>query len=313
MKRKKLAQGVAFHHSIVHFSNGSVRKYLEHTYPFKSNEKQNLIDDIMEFRQRLYVAGIPLASEYELFLGENNDDDSSIIIEETINCGVDGYKAIKADPNSKGKEVLSQIVKALLPILSEPQVCLVPDPHPANWCFNEAGKVHYVDFQPPRFERENGIKLVGFPQPEGKEYEWSVKRYYSKTGLIRILRFNAIRAGGFSMRESLSDILRRELPLQLFREMTEELKDLLEERVRRNELSVTEALAGCDVWSIDDIRELAMVVAEGMKTETTTFLDNVLEATRADFNIPLPEREKNVEEAKKLILQNVLRNERESA
>jgi len=110
------------------------------------------------------------------------------------------------------------------------------------------------------------------------------------------------------MRELLLSVMKKELPVNLFTEIVDELENLLEERVRRNELSVFEALERCDVWSIDDIRELAMILAESMGKRSTFFLDRVLETTRADFNIPLNLRKKSVENAKKLILQNVLQN-----
>ena len=244
-------ENIRFHHSIINQSNGCITKSLEPEYNFSTGEREILVENILEFRGQLLSIGVPIADDYKLSIEKNKDTDSSIIIERTINCGVDGYRLIKDNPQ-KSKNILTQIVKGLLPILEQPEVCLVPDPHPANWCFDTEDRARYIDFQPPRFKGRDGIKLVGFPQPTGKEYSWSVGRYYSKAGLVRILRFNAMRAGGFSMRQLLLSIMRKELPSSLFTEIINELEDLLEERVNRKEISVSKALELCDVWSIDE-------------------------------------------------------------
>ncbi|MDR3519929.1 MAG: hypothetical protein P4L63_03550 [Candidatus Pacebacteria bacterium] len=292
-------QTVIFHHSILQRENGNVKKLLEPNHIFSPSEKEALIKDILEFRSRLRKAGVPVATYYILSLEED------VIVEKTINCGVDGFKILKVDAVLNGEMVLGQIVRALRPILLESEVTLVPDPHPANWCFDEKGIVRYIDFQPARFKRDNGLKVVGFPQPTGKEYEWSVDRYYSKLGLIRMLRFNAMRAAGPEIHPLLMSIMGKELPEHLFKTMSLELDSLLEGQVRRGELNIHEALEFCDEWRVDDIRELAMLVAGSMKSNTATFLDKVLECSRADFNLSLETRHQRLEEAKELIRQEL--------
>lgn len=298
MRKRARSEGTSFHHSLLQLSNGCVKKFIEPEYPFLPSEQEALIEDILEYRRRLHVAGIPIASEYSLSIK------NGVIVEETVNCGVDGYKMLQRNV-SHGERVLGQILRALRPIFLESIITLVPDPHPANWCFDEEGEVRYVDFQPARFGRENGVMLVGFPQPTGREYEWSVSRYYSKTGLARILLFNAMRGGGFPMRDLLLNLMRKEFGHPLFAEVKGELEALLEEQVRRGELSVREALESCDEWKIDDVRELAMVVAECMENGAATFLDKVLELSRADFNLSLAVRHQNVEQCKALILEKL--------
>jgi hypothetical protein len=291
---KQIREGTLFHHSLLKLSNGRVKKWIEPNCPFSSLEQEALMKDILEFRERLHSAGVPIAGDYTLSIQEG------VIVEETVNCGEDGYKQI-TDAASNAERVLCQIVRALRPILLEPEITMVPDPHPANWCFDEKGVGRYVDFQPARFRRNNGLKIVGFPQPTGKEYEWSVGRYYSKAGLIRILRFNAMRAGGFRTRNLLLSVMRKEWPGNLFEEVTTELSNLLEEKVRRKSVSLREALQHCDEWKIDDIRELAMIVAEQMTFGSATFLNRVLECTRADFNLSPIVRRRGVQSAKRLI------------
>jgi len=290
---KTKSDSVVFHHSVLNVSNGNVRKLLEPQYPFTASQREAVMREILEFRQRLDVAGVPISTDYRLSIEEG------LIVEHTTNCGTDGYKILKTDAASSGEMVLGQIVRAFCPIFLESEITVVPDPHPANWCFDN-GVGRYIDFQPARFKREDGLKLVGFPQPTGEEYEWSIGRYYSKAGLVRILRFNAMRAGGSSMRDLLLSIMRKEWPKHLLKEISSELDNLLEEQVRRNELTVDEALECCDLWKVDDIRELAMIVAE-RGNSTATFLDQVLEKTRADFNLSLAIRQKGVEQAKALI------------
>src|SRR3989344_1612516 len=103
-------QSLAFHHSTIQLSNGSVKKFIEPEYPFSSPEREALIGDILEFRRQLQVAGVPVAKDYNLSIVDG------IIVEETVNCGMDGFKALKADPSSTGKKVLGLIVRALRPI-----------------------------------------------------------------------------------------------------------------------------------------------------------------------------------------------------
>lgn len=291
--------GISTHHSFIQLSNGCVRKIIEPQSSFSTLEQEALIKDILEFRRRLQVAGVPVASEYKLEVKDG------AIVEETVNCGIDGFKALKANSGLSAKSILTQIVRAIRPILFESEITLSPDPHPANWCFDTDGVGRYIDFQPARFKREDGLKIVGFPQPTGKEYEWSVGRYYSRVGLVRILRFNAMRAGGPKIRDVLTDIMRNEWPELLFNEVSVELDTLLEEQVRRGEFSIDKALESCDEWNVDDIRELAMIVAERKTSNSAYFLDQVLEYTRADFNIPIITRRLGVEKAKTLVMQNV--------
>lgn len=299
MSSKQRKDPVSTHHSFIRFSNGDVKKLIEPQTCLSLPEQEALIADMLEFRRRLLASGIPIAVEYELAIQEE------VIVERTMNCGVDGYRMLKVGTGSTAEMVLTQIVRGLRPILLQPEITLVPDPHPANWCFDGDGVGRYIDFQPARFQRSNGLKLVGFPQPTGEEYEWSVGRYYSKIGLVRILRFNAIRAGGPGMRDLLTEILVKEIPGNLPMEIQAKLNNLPGELVRRGELSAQKAINDCGERDIDDIREIAMVVAEQQGGDKATLLSNVLEYTRADFGVPTELRKLRVEQAKTLVLQEL--------
>jgi len=281
-----------FHHSSIECENGVIRKLIEPDFPFTPGGKESLLLDITMFRKKLKEMDIPLADRYDLKICKRG------IEEETMNCGVDGYSLLR----SGRVEILNHIVRAILPILLQEEICVVPDPHPANWCFDAKGNIRYVDFQPPRFLKADGTRLVGFPQPVGKEYKWSVARYYSRFALFRILRFNTMRAVGHSITKTLKQAMKAECSDALFRELYLKVEALPEYKVRKGLESLENALEKCDEWHVDDIRELAMFVSTHLQTGSANFLGKVLELTRVDFNLTIEERRKRVETAKNLIL-----------
>lgn len=288
-----------YNHSNLKRSKGLVMKQIEPTFPFTSGGQETLMADMLEFRHRLQIAGVPITDRYNLSIRDG------VITEETADCGIDGFCALKKNKLAV-EVVLGKIIKGLLPILKKESVDVVPDPHPANWCFlPNDDEVYYIDFQPARFRRDDGIYLVGFPQPIGQEYDWAVQRYYSKQGLVRMLRFNAIRAIGVAGRTRIEEIIRDVIPSDLFQQLGAESQPLLEQRVRLGDITLAYALDQCDEWRIDDIRELALVVGEKLGDDAEAFLGEVLNLTRGDFNLPVSMRKRKVAEAKLLVLQHI--------
>lgn len=286
-----------FNHSVIEYKNGVVRKLIEPGFTFLPAEQESLLLDIYTFRAKLQMLGIPVAAHYNLTL------DQGKILEETQNCGMDGYLLLQSSTTEQAtKKILRKIVKAFLPVFLEKEISVVPDPHPANWCFDVKGNVRYIDFQPPRFLKTDGTRLVGFPQPVGHEYRWSVNRYYTRFSLFRILRFNVMRAIGLSGEEILKQVIKSECPDTLFREFNDGIQTLLEQRVRNRSISFERALEGCDQWCVDDIRELAMFTSTTSTGNKKDILSSTLSLTRVDFNLPFEERRIRIQEVKNSIL-----------
>lgn len=282
---------VVYHHSILRTFNGSVQKQIEPGFQFAEGGQVALMDDMLMFRAMLQHAGVPVAVNYDLRV------ENGIIQETTDNCGMDGYAIIRC-PRAElsAEDVIRKIALALRGTFNADKITVVPDPHPANWCFDESGNIRYIDYQPARFLKDS-VHLVGFPQPVGEEYEWSARRYYSKLGIFRMLRFNVMRAGGICLGEVLNKIIRAEYSADLVREIEGGMEKLLVYRVQAGQLSLRDALAKCDAWRVDDIREIALSV-----TESEDLLNQVLKLTRGDFNLSLEIRHARALEACDLIL-----------
>jgi len=283
------------HHSLIESENGLIKKIIEPNFCFHNGEREALILDMYTYRSKLQSMGVPVADKYALRLQDGK------IVEETRNCGVDGYTLLKNCGKSDVYKILRKIVLGICPVLREKKLDVVPDPHPANWCFAN-GDINYIDFQPARYQKADGIKLVGFPQPTGKEYEWSVDRYYSRFFLLRVLRFNTKRSAGPWVDEILERIIRKECSEEVSREYVQGIESLLEQQVRNGLVSLKEALSECDEWHVDDLRELAMLVSEYSESSAEAFLGKILELTRADFNLTIEERRVGIEKAKSLFL-----------
>ena len=288
--------GTVFHHSVFHCTNGLVHKLIEPKYQFPPGKQEELRLDILEYRKRLQEIGVPVAGHYKLSICDD------VLVEETENCGLDCYKAIRDGAHGLSAEViLRKVIQAFLPVVIQDEILVTPDPHPANWCIDASGVIRYIDFQPVMFKRGD-LYLVGFPQAQGQDYEMSVRRYYSRIGLLRMMRFSAVRAGGKAMRTAFLPTLCELCPNGIFADIDREMNNLLEKKVRGGEISIEDALSSCDEQGVDDVREIAMSVAEGLREGGENFLNEVLRLTRADLMLTIFERRAKVEEAKRLII-----------
>ncbi len=294
---------VRSHHAAIAITrDGVVTKAIEPDYTFGSHEeKDNLRKQILTYRTLLIGHSIPVAETYELDI-----HDDGILRERTVDCGLDGYEIIKRGGVGKvrPKDVVRSIARAVLPILKQPTIRVTIDPHPANWCFDREGVVRYIDFHPARFVQGN-LHLVGFPQPTNSgEYQYATQRYFSPLGIIRSLRFNAVRAGGRAVEEVLFEEINR-YPEDVRAKYEYDLLHLPEQRLRRQGDGLVDILKEIDVWRIDSLREIALVVADSMEPSTAeTFLTQILELSRVDFNLDVSIRSSRVEEAKKIICRN---------
>jgi hypothetical protein len=293
-----VCEGTRYHHSLLFRSGGVIRKIIEPDFIFRSiEERERLQQRILEYRRLLHSFSIPVAEQYRLRL------DQSGLVETTTDCGVDGYELIRQGGNSvlQTNDVVCLIASALVPILEQEKMRVTIDPHPANWCFDGA-TMRYIDFHPARYQL-NGVCLVGFPQPdEGREYRYSLKRYYTKIGILRSLRFSAVRAGGRAMEAALLGFVKEKYPKTLGNYLLAKFAALPEQALR-NGGNIHAIIPRLDVWRVDDLREIAMVVADAMgHNEAEEFLSAVLDLTRVDFHVSLAVRSERVEEAKILIL-----------
>ncbi len=291
--------GILYQHSLFFREGNRVRKIIEPNLALAPGERRELRDAIVNYYGKLKRAAIPVPDEYAVV------EEDGQVVEETLYCGVDGYEVLGgACPCMPltARDALAAIARALTPLLAQegPWEFTI-DPHPANWCFSDDGAMRYVDFHPARYQ-VNGVLIAGFPQPSGDEYRYAVSRYYSVTGILRALRFNAVRAGGSAMDRVFHEIV-AEYPAPLRAEIEESWADLPERRLR-NGMPIGEALEPLGIWNIDDLREIALCVAERTMAprESEVFLNQVLALTHGDFRIPFAVREHKVHEAKRLIL-----------
>lgn len=279
------------HHSTILFKNGSLTKVIEPDHEFAPGERESLMGAVQHYRQLLRDLGIPVADNYELRL------DGGQLVEKTDNCGDDGFVMLQAGHHDL---VIPAIVRAILPILAQKRMKVTIDPHPANWCFRD-GQMNYVDFHPARYLRGSEY-IVGFPQPTAeRELQYSLSRYYNRTGIIRSLRFSAVRSGGRKAENMIYDEMQK-YPSQISKPILDELA-ALPERQFRDGGNIVDVLEPLDVWRVDDVREIALVIADRMeKDAATVFLGEVLELTRGDFNRPLEQRSDLMKQAKFLII-----------
>lgn len=287
-----MATGIKHGHSTLLREGGMVRKVLEPDMRLDRARRALLGNQIRGYYEALRRLEIPVPASYALV------DEDGHLVECASDCGLDGYTILRQGGGPcSGVGVVQAITRAALPILLQREMWEVSiDLHPANWCFDATGRTAYVDFHPPRYLFE-GEYLVGFPQPtDPQDLEYCHRRYFSTAGLLRMLRFNIVRAGGLRMNEALIHALAeyppavQELILCQFPPLPSSVGE------------VSDRLGDLGVWDVDEIREIALWVSSvGNGVSPREFLTDVLELTFVDFRVPRGERAVRIERAKELI------------
>lgn len=278
-------------HSLVEERDGRVNKIIESEAHFTEEEAARWALRVQRYGQLLQAKGVPVPSHHriEVICG-------SLVVEEASHCGLDVQAAL-SQATIQPQEALTRILHALAGIFSQgnqPEVGI--DPHPANWCLNNAGALTFVDFFPPYFV-ENRVPLVGFPQPVREdEQQLNLTRYYTMLGLVRLLRFNFARICG----AQIEPMFLRVVEEILGKEIIERLRLCPVEQIRRDRQALRNIVSQLTILNVDDVREIAMVVSQNGNQPTLS--DRVLRLTTVDFRIPRQVREERFAEAKTLLL-----------
>lgn len=287
-----MATGIKHGHSALLREGGFVRKVLEPDMQLGGDRRALLADQIRGYYKALRWLEIPVPAAYALV------DEGGHLVECASDCGLDGYTILRqGEGPCSGVEVVRAITHAALPILLQGEPWSVSiDLHPANWCFDATGRAAYVDFHPPRY-LFGGQYLVGFPQPtDPQDLEYCHRRYFSAAGLLRMLRFNIVRAGGLRMNEALTKAVAEYPPAvqEFIRRQFPPLPSSVGE--------IGDRLGDLGVWDVDELREIALWVSTvGDGTTPMEFLTDMLELTFVDFRVPRTERAVRIERAKELI------------
>lgn len=172
------------------------------------------------------------------------------------------------------------------------------DPHPGNFGVCGDGRVVYLDFFPARY-RENGVPLVGFPQPDDPTWvEYSAQRYYTLFGVMRLLRFNLMRlnpAYEALFTEVAADVLGTgwsALADQFYELPEQRVLEILQAGGPRDEL--LGIISELSILHIDTAREVAARILH----EDIAKLNQLFELTHTDFRLPIAERESRLRQFK---------------
>lgn len=280
--------GQRYNHSVLFRENGDVRKVLEPEARFTREQAESLSEQVALYADRLSVVGVPTPARHTVSV--KIADGHYRVEEVATNMGENCEVLLRS--GSQAEAIVDMIMGSLAEAMEDSDLGI--DPHPANWCVGS--DFSYIDFHPARLLYK-GRHLVGYPQPVSEsDRAMSYSRYYLPLGILRILRFNLIRACGPQIEGSMLAIMGRRFPCDLTKSLLVQLEALPEKQVGRRSLS--ELLEPLDITQIDDVREIAMRLANGNSGD---FLTRVLKLTTADFRLPTEVRRKRFAKAKRLL------------
>ncbi len=281
---KKLDGGeLRGHHSVFFRDNRMVRKILEPQYPFIREEVELWKKRIEVFYDHLRRLGVPVVPEHHVVINGDNS-----LIEHSTDGGVD-FQELLIQGRITPQQAVEEILAAIAGVLDQAKPQVGIDAQPAHWCLAD-GQVTYVDYHPPYY-MEDGVPLVGFPQPAEADRELNFQRHYSPLGIIRSLRFNIVRLAGKEGETAFCQAI-KDYPT-----LAEQLSLLIVEVIRQQPERLPEIIAPWNLERVNDLREIAMFCYPEL-------VNPVLQLTMVDFRISREVRRQRFEEAKQLFLQH---------
>lgn len=273
--------------------NGFVRKVLKPYKALTPEEFKQLAQRIVEFYKRLSGFNIPTPPFFEIKI------EGDALVEYATDVGTDCATILRGNPE-RCIELVSGIVKASFPLLAIEQREVGFDSHPANWCVDREKNFTYVDFKPPRY-CDNGVFLVGFPQPtDPEDVRIGTWRYYSREGTLHRLIFTCERFAPGKARTIILKTL-SEIDPQCGQWAADYLNTLPPMSVRRNPHSFQRVVRGLSNDDVDDLRELAVVAVE-LFDAPSQLLEDVLAHSHVSYRKPRQERQAGFERARALLL-----------
>ncbi|MFA5021172.1 MAG: hypothetical protein WC517_03900 [Patescibacteria group bacterium] len=251
---------------------------------------------ITEYLLRLKLAGVITPEYHDVAVVELADRSAVVVVAD--DCGSDLAlvlrESVRLNLDRQIKALITGILAKSLAALSCDGLGI--DPPASNWTMRPGSlDPIYVDLWPVQY-RDGQTHLVGFPQPDDPALvEYSRKRYYTVTGVLRIARFHLLRISATLepiFFECATDIFGGETVEAVFSELPEVKvrNHLVAGHIHQARASIMEL----DRWHVDDLREIALRIIPDQPDD----LHRLFKLTQMDFQIPDQERATRFEQAK---------------
>lgn len=223
---KRFSKPKSFPHSeIIRFENNGkklIAKALEKETLAQTAPEQKekllayLYNTVSNYYSALKKIGIPVPMYHKLVLADGQ------LVEFADDIGKHTIRTLLATaPPPKAKELITLILKSILPILKQKKSMMGFDPDGDNFLIEtRRGKrtAVFIDFSPARLKYQEEY-LVGFHQPTRKsEREKSFERYYTNWGIMRRMRIHILNAHP-ALDGIFFEVLREVLPNTMFRDL----------------------------------------------------------------------------------------------
>jgi|GEM_PF-4769449 len=239
---------------------------------------------IRNYRNLLIDIGVPVTGSHNVRVSV---DEKRIFLIEVMEMGA---------TLEISQKLVSKIISMILPLMRG-GVGVAVDLDPGNFV-EVNGRIVYCDFFPARFRQEDGMWLLGFPQPPAGEYEWTLKRYTTPIGMMRRLRFQLARETG----NDWTKVLLAMLPTDLRKEVKDFFLNLPEWKIK---ISHPGSMGRRIIRQLEDPDDVRDVAARLRGHFPRGMLREVMKLTRVDFRLSSPERREKIEDAKRLLVEGL--------